>query len=133
VVAELIERKFDIRLGLTAIGALLARLNLTPQKPLQRAYQRDPEAIERWQCVSYPAIARQARMEGGDVFFWDGGAIGNMAGFYMDNATAIEQKMTPRPAAGYLGMRTGEASGREVFASIQHFLRMGFDTTVGAL
>src|ERR1700719_2192135 len=71
VVAELIERKFGIRLGLTAIGELLARLNLTPQKPLQRAYQRDPEAIERWQRVSYPAIARQARMEGGEVFFWD--------------------------------------------------------------
>jgi hypothetical protein len=60
MVAELIERKFGIRLGLTAIGAKLARLNLTPQKPLQRAYQRDPEAIERWHRVSYPAIARQA-------------------------------------------------------------------------
>jgi transposase len=71
VVAELIERKFGIDLGLTAIGELLARLNLTPQKPLQRAYQRDPQAIERWQRVSYPAIARQARMAGGEVFFWD--------------------------------------------------------------
>jgi transposase len=71
VVADLVERKFGIRLGLTAIGTLLARLNLTPQKPLQRAYQRDPEAIERWQRVSYPAIARQARTEGGVVFFWD--------------------------------------------------------------
>src|SRR4051794_5641053 len=41
VVAELIDRKFGIRLGLTAVGALLAKLGLTPQKPLQRAYQRD--------------------------------------------------------------------------------------------
>jgi transposase len=47
VVAELIEQKFHIRLGLTAVGELLAKLNLTPQKPLQRAYQRDPEAIVR--------------------------------------------------------------------------------------
>jgi hypothetical protein len=30
--------------------------------------------------------------------------------------------MTPRPAAGGLGMTAGEASGREVFVSIQHFL-----------
>jgi transposase len=44
VVADLIARKFGIRLGLTAVGELLAKLNLTPQKPLQRAYQRDPEA-----------------------------------------------------------------------------------------
>ena len=42
LVAELIERKFHIRLGVTAVGALLAKLGLTPQKPLQRAYQRDP-------------------------------------------------------------------------------------------
>ena len=37
VVSELIERKFGVRLGLTAVGELLAKLNLTPQKPLQRA------------------------------------------------------------------------------------------------
>src|ERR1700739_2456127 len=71
VVADLIERKFGIRLGLTAVGELLAKLNLTPQKPLQRAYQRDPEAIERWRRETYPAIARQARAEGGQVFFWE--------------------------------------------------------------
>ena len=71
VVAELIEQKFGIRLGLTAVGELLAKLNLTPQKPLQRAYQRDPEAIERWQREIYPAIARQAKAERGEVFFWD--------------------------------------------------------------
>ena len=71
VVADLIERKFGIPLGLTAVGELLAKLNLTPQKPLQRAYQRDPGAIERWQRETYPAIARQAKAEGGDVFFWD--------------------------------------------------------------
>ena len=71
VVADLIERKFGIRLGLTAVGELLAKLNLTPQKPLQRAYQRDAEAIERWRRETYPGIARQARAEGGQVFFWD--------------------------------------------------------------
>ena len=71
LVAELIERKFDIRLGVTAVGALLAKLGLTPQKPLQRAYQRDPEAIETWQRERFPAIARQAKASGGEVYFWD--------------------------------------------------------------
>lgn len=71
VVAELIEKKFGIRLGLTTVGALLAKLGLTPQKPLQRAYQRDPEAIEKWQREIFPAIAKQAKEEGGEVFFWD--------------------------------------------------------------
>src|SRR5664279_5288055 len=71
VVASLIEQKFAIRLGLTAVGELLAKLGLTPQKPLQRAYQRDPAAIEQWQRETFPAIARQAKASGGEVYFWD--------------------------------------------------------------
>jgi transposase len=71
VVASLIERKFAIRLGVTAVGELLAKLGLTPQKPLQRAYQRDSKAIERWQRETFPAIARRAKASGGEVYFWD--------------------------------------------------------------
>ena len=71
VVVELVAQKFGVSLGLTAVGELLAKLGLTPQKPLQRAYQRDPEAIERWQWETFPAIARQAKKQGGEVFFWD--------------------------------------------------------------
>src|SRR6201997_2662398 len=71
VVAELIERKFAIRLGVRELGELLAKRGLTPQKPLQRAYQRDPEAIEAWRLKRYPAIARQAKASGGEVYFWD--------------------------------------------------------------
>lgn len=71
VVARLIERKFHIRLGVTAVGELLAKLGLTSQKPLQRAYQRDPEAIERWRREQFPAIAAAAKACGGGVYFWD--------------------------------------------------------------
>ncbi len=71
VVVELVTQKFGVTIGVTAVGELLAKLGLTPQKPLQRAYQRDPEAIERWQRETFPAIARQAKQHGGEVFFWD--------------------------------------------------------------
>jgi transposase len=71
VVAELIEKKFGVHLGVSAVGELLAKLGLTPQKPLQRAYQRDPQAIERWQRETYPAVARKAKRQGAEVFFWD--------------------------------------------------------------
>lgn len=53
------------------MGGLLARLGLTAQKPLQRAYQRDPEAIERWQREIYPALARRAKRQRADIYFWD--------------------------------------------------------------
>jgi transposase len=71
LVRELVQREFDVTLSLASIGTMLARLNLTAQKPLQRAYQRNPEAIERWQHDIYPAIARQAHKENADIFFWD--------------------------------------------------------------
>ena len=64
IVALLIERKLVIDLGVTSVGSLLAKLLLTPQKPLHRAYQRDPEAIALWQEQTYPALARQAKRDG---------------------------------------------------------------------
>lgn len=70
-VRELILQKFLISLSVTSVGSLLAELNLTPQKPLQRAYQRDPEAIERWQRDTFPAITRQSKADGADIYFWD--------------------------------------------------------------
>ena len=71
IVCTLIAQKFGVRMGVTAVGALLAKLGLTPQKPLQRAYQRDPQAIERWQRESFPAIASKAKRQGAQIFFWD--------------------------------------------------------------
>src|SRR6266540_3897517 len=71
VVALLIKRRFGIALGITAVGALLAKLGLTPQKPLTRAYQRDPQAIARWQRETYPAIAKAAKRAGAEIYFWD--------------------------------------------------------------
>ena len=71
IVKELIEREFGVQLGLTAIGMLLAKLGLTPQKPLKRAYQRDPEAIAKWKSEIYPGIAKRARAHGAEIYFWD--------------------------------------------------------------
>jgi transposase len=71
IVSVLIQQKFGVSLGVTAVGMLLAKLELTPQKPLQRAYQRDPEAIARWQQETYPALARKAKRSGATILFWD--------------------------------------------------------------
>jgi hypothetical protein len=60
-----------VRLSLASVGALLSRLGLSAQKPLQRAYQRNPEAIERWKRETSPEIARQAKETQADIVFWD--------------------------------------------------------------
>ncbi len=71
VVAELIAQRFGVRLSRTAVGRLLAAWDITPQKPLRRAYERDPEAVARWMRAEYPAIRRRARRRGADLFFLD--------------------------------------------------------------
>ena len=71
IVQDLVLQRFDVGLSLASVGAMLARQGLTPQKPLQRAYQRDPQAVELWQRETFPCIARLAGEQGADIFFWD--------------------------------------------------------------
>lgn len=71
IVRELVEQKFEVCLSLASIGALLARVGLTPQKPLQQAYRRDPLAVAHWQQETYPAIVRKAKREKAEIYFWD--------------------------------------------------------------
>ena len=71
IVAALIEQKFEVRLGVTAVGRLLAELEITPQKPLRRAYERDPVAIARWTTTEFPRLRARAKRLGAKVFFLD--------------------------------------------------------------
>jgi transposase len=71
VVAKLIADKFGIVLSLASVGKLLASLGLTPQKPLMRAYQRDPKAIAAWKRDTYPSIAARAKRRNAEIYFWD--------------------------------------------------------------
>lgn len=124
IVALLIERKFGVRLGVTAVGALLAKLGLTPQKPLQRAYQRDPQAIERWQREIYPALARRAKGEGADIFFWD------ESGFRAD---AVHGKTWGRRGETPVVHRPGQRQSMSAASAVQARGAFWFCTYQGAL
>ncbi len=69
IVAQLIKERFGVSLKLTAVGRLLARLEITPQKPLRRAYERDPKAVAEWLEQDYPRLRRRARKHGARIFF----------------------------------------------------------------
>ena len=71
IVQTLILEKMEIQLGLTAVGRLLASLEITPQKPLRRAYERDPEAVDLWMKETYPKLRKRAKQAGAMIFFLD--------------------------------------------------------------
>jgi transposase len=71
IVQALIEGKMKVELGLTAVGRLLASLDITPQKPLRRAYERDPAAVDLWLKETYPTLRKRAKRLGATIFFLD--------------------------------------------------------------
>lgn len=46
-------------------------MEITPQKPLRRAYERDPKAVQAWLAEDYPKLRRRARRHGAMIFFLD--------------------------------------------------------------
>jgi hypothetical protein len=50
-------------------------MGLSPQKPLYRAYLQNPEAVQRWWELEFPAIQKRAREEGAEIFFCDESGI----------------------------------------------------------
>src|ERR1017187_1637610 len=71
IVPVLIQEKLGVELGLTAVGRLLAGLEITPQKPLRRAYERDPQAVQRWMDQTYPMLKKRAKKLKAKIFFLD--------------------------------------------------------------
>jgi transposase len=71
IVQTMIQEKMDIQLCLTSVGKLLASMNITPQKPLRRAYERDPVAVELWRTESYPKLKKRAEKLSAAIFFLD--------------------------------------------------------------
>jgi transposase len=71
IVSALIGERFGVKLGVTAVGRLLAELDITPQKPLRRAYERDPVAIEHWQRHEFPKLRARAKRRRAKIFFLD--------------------------------------------------------------
>jgi transposase len=71
MVRTLIRRRFAVRLSEVSVGRLLRKLGLSPQRPLRRAYQQDPEAVRRWLEEEYPQIRAEAKRAGAEIYFGD--------------------------------------------------------------
>jgi transposase len=70
-VRSLIRRKFGVRVSLSTVGRYLGRWGFTPQKPVRRAYERNPEAVQHWLNEAYPAIRKRAKAERALIYWGD--------------------------------------------------------------
>ncbi len=76
-VGQLIEQEFDIKLQVRSIGKYLARWGFTPQKPIKRAYEQSPAAVQAWLQGEYPGIEQRARAQGAEIHWGDETALVN--------------------------------------------------------
>jgi transposase len=75
MIGVLIKRQFGIKLSDASVGRLLRQLGLSCQKPLFRAYQRNPEMVTQWKQDIFPEIKKRAKQVGATIYFQDESGI----------------------------------------------------------
>ena len=75
MIAIVIKRKYGIKRSDSSVGRLLRQLGLSCQKPLYRAYQKDPEAVTQWKQTVFPEIKKNAKKIGATIYFQDESGI----------------------------------------------------------
>lgn len=98
MIREMIRERFGVRLSEVSVGRMLRKLGLSPQKPLRRAYERDPEMVETWRKKQFPEIRRLAKQERATVYFSD--EAGVRSDFHAGTTWALKGQTPIVPATG---------------------------------
>ena len=77
MIRELIKIKFNVHYSKVHVGRILKEIGFSWQRPIERAYQQDPEKVALWLNKQYPAIKKEAKKEGRTIYF------GDEAGFHI--------------------------------------------------
>lgn len=75
LVRQIIATRFGVELSLPSVGRLLHKLGMSPQRPLHRAWQSDPQAVAEWREQVYPPIAAEAKKKEAVIFFGDEASV----------------------------------------------------------
>ena len=70
-VQQLIKQLFYIDMPIRTVGEYLKRWGFTPQKPLRRAYEQNPKAVQQWLDEQYPEIVAKAKKEKAEINWGD--------------------------------------------------------------
>lgn len=124
MVRELIRERFGVGLSEVSVGRLLKKLGLSPQKPLRRAYEQNPELVERWLSEDYPKIQALAKKARATVYFSD--EAGVRSDFH-SGRTWAPKGQTPIVEA------TGQRYGMNIVSAISPRGEMRFMTVEGRM
>lgn len=124
MVRQLIADQFNVTLSEVSVSRLLKKLGLTPQKPLRRAWQQDPEKVDKWLTQEYPAIRKEAKQVGAAIYFGD--EAGVRSDYHSGTTWAIKGQ-TP------IVRTTGSRFGLNMISAVSARGRMRFMTINGRM
>ena len=70
-IRDLIQTRLGITMAIRTVGDYLHEWGFTPQKPVRRAYEQSPAAVQKWLDETYPSIAKRAKEEGATIYWGD--------------------------------------------------------------
>ena len=70
-VVQLIKDRYKISLSKWSVGRLLKQWGMSPQRPVKKAYQQQPEVVKNWLDKEYPRIAKKAAKERAEIQWGD--------------------------------------------------------------
>ncbi len=76
-IQALIWQMWRIKIAKRTLTDYLKHWGFTSQKPLKRAYEQNPQAVEKWHKETYPAIKKKAAEEGAEIWWGDETGIKN--------------------------------------------------------
>lgn len=115
-VGELIRTRYGISVPVRTLGHYLHRWGFTAQRPLKRAYEQRPEAIEHWLKHTYPAIKARARREKAEIHWGDETSLSTSEargrGFAPRGKTPVLSVLSQRKSVSFLSTVTNQGTLR---------------------
>ena len=70
-IRQLLKRRYGITMPIRTVGEYLKRWGFTVRKPVKRAYEQNPTAVNQWLQEAYPAIAVRAKQDKAEIYWGD--------------------------------------------------------------
>jgi transposase len=97
-VQQFVNQLYSVQMPIRTVGEYLKRWGFTPQKPLTRAYEKNPKAVKQWLDETYPTIAEQAKTEHAEIHWGDETGLLNNAYYHRSYAPAGKTPAIRLPA-----------------------------------
>ena len=115
-VQALIACECGVEMPIRTVGEYLYRWGYTPQKPLKRAYEQDPQAVIAWLETEYPAIEQRAQQQNAEIAWGDESGLRSDAqvgrGYAPIGQTPEIQPSTGRVSVNYIASISNQGKVR---------------------